>query len=328
MKQFNVHTILFLAICLIACNEMNDEMNPLPNSSDRILYSQNPNGYNELYKLENGVETVLISDPNFDYWWSKVSPDKSKILVYRSPTNPDKNHDDYEKAELVIADIDGSNVELIIPKGSNDWRAQGVARWNKDGTKILMCAEILVGNEFQWRLIRTNSDGSDPKVLSDRWAIDCNFSNDNNHVVFMGFPDNQLSFDLTKLELQIGEYDANLGTVSNIERVTNNNTRDHDPDYSPDDSKLVFSAGNAIYSDVDLVIYDMVTLQEEVIHDDSSANGGSMSWSGDGTKIYFHSLDLLNSPFRIKCINLETNEISTLLAARDNNFGYFHPEAF
>lgn len=328
MRRLASIFIISLLFTLFSCGKMNTDPEPVIEVNDRIIYSKNPKGYNELYKLENGIETLLISDPDFDYWWSKVNPNKSKMLVYRSPTDPSKNHDAYENAELVIANLDGSNIEVIIPKGANGWKSQGVARWNNDGTKILMCAEVDLGNTFQWRLIRTDSDGNNPIVLSDHWAIDCNFSNDNTQVVFMGFRDNQLSFDLTQLELQKGDYDPILGKVSNIESLTNNTTRDHDPDYSPDDTKLIFSAGNATYSNVDLVVFDLASQTEEIILDDESANGGSMSWSDDGNKIYFHSLNLLNSPFRIKCIDLETREITTILQSSDNSFGFFHPEAY
>ena len=329
MKISNLYIISFFSLLIFSCGEeVPEEPVPTETISDKIIYSKNPNGYNELYKLENGQESLLISDENFDYWWSKVSPDKTNILVYRSPTNPSRNHDDYEQADLLIADIDGSKIEVIIPKGAYGWNAHGVARWSNDGQHILMCAEVDIGNSFQWRLIRTNKTGGEPIVLSDRWAIDCNFSNDNKHIVFMGFMDNQLSFDLTNLELQRGDYDSNLGTVTNIESLTDNNTRDHDPDFSPNDTQILFSAGNALYTDVDLVVYDLATNMELVIHDDASANGGSMCWSPDGSKVYFHSLNIVGHPFRIKSVNLETGDVTTLLQTGDNGFGFIHPEAY
>lgn len=296
--------------------------------TDVLLYSKNPNGHNELYRLENGQESLVLSDPQYDYWWSKVSPDKQKILLYRSLVNPEKNHDDYQNAELVLANIDGSNAQVLIAKNDYGWNAQGVCRWNKDGSKILMCAEIQTGVGLQWRLITTDALGKNPKVLSDRWAIDCNFSVDNKSIVFMGYKDNNLSFDFTELELQKGDYDPLTDTVTNVVSLTENTTRDHDPDFSPANEQLVFSAGNASYSDVDLVLYNLETKKETILLNDAAANGGSMCWSTNGKNIFFHSLEVFKSPFRIKCIDVETGVVTTLLEDMGNSYGFFHPEAY
>lgn len=113
----------------------------LTERNDTVLFSKNPNGHNALYKLEDGIQSLIFDDSRYDYWWAKVSPDKSKLLVYRSPENPDKNHDDYQNAELVIANIDGSDAQVIIEKNKFGWNAHGLARWNADETKILMAAE-------------------------------------------------------------------------------------------------------------------------------------------------------------------------------------------
>jgi len=127
--------------------------NPLPEEQDSgILFSSNKNGHNELYKLQDDEETLLLSDASYDYWWPKVSPDKSKFLVYRSPTNPAKNHDDYQEAELLIFDMNGKNEQVLIEKGKHGWSGQGVGRWNKDGSKILMIAEQTVAEGKQWRM--------------------------------------------------------------------------------------------------------------------------------------------------------------------------------
>ncbi len=329
--------LLVVPVFLVSCSEDREgdiQNNPIeePQSdhapTDVLLYSKNPNGYNELYKLENGQESLVLGDSNYDYWWAKVRPDKQKLLVYRSLVNPEKNHDDYQNAELVLADIDGSNAEVIIAKNSFGWNAQGVCRWNNDGTKILMCAEIQTPQGLQWRLVTTDALGKNPKVLSDRWAIDCNFSVDNERIVFMGYKDNALSFDFTKLELQQGDYDALTDTVTNVVSLTANTTRDHDPDFSPNNEQLVFSAGNASYSDVDLVLYDLKTNEERILLNDTAANGGSMCWSADGRNIFFHSLEILKSPFRIKCVNVETGRVTTLLEDTGNAYGFFHPEAY
>ena len=326
----NVYICIFLAIITISCgkNESPEVVIPENDRDDILLYSKNPKGHNELYKLDNGVETSILSNPEYVYWWPKVSPDKSKLLVYRSLADPSKNHDNYQNAELVLSNIDGSNPTVLIDKDKFGWRAQGVCRWNKDGTKILMGAEIETNGSYQWRVVLTDDEGENPKVLSDYWAIDCNFSPDDSYIYFMGFIENKLTTDLTKLELLRGQYDALNDTLTNIRAFTSNNSRDHDPDVSPDNTKIVFSAGNSDYTDVDLVLYDIPTMAESILLNDNNANGGSMCWSQDGKSIYFHSLELFKSPFRIKKINVETGVISTVLEVADNSYGFFHPEAY
>jgi len=323
-------TIFMIIALLMGCKNDDEPTDPIPPVlvNDALLYSANPNGHNELFLLQNGEETLLLSDEAYDYWWAKVSPDKTKFLVYRSPVNPDKNHDDYENATLMIYDIDGTNGEVLIDNGEYGWSAQGVCRWNEDGTKILMASEqpTLVG--VQWRLVITDAEGNNPKVLSDYWVIDPNFSPNNDKIVFIGFPDNLLSFDLTQLELLQGDYDAVQDTLTNIVRLTDNDSKDHDPSYSPDGSTIVFSGGNAAYTNVDIVLYDVLSQTENDVVDDAAANGGSMCFSLDGESIYYHSLNLTAHPFRIKRVDIESESSSVMVQAPFDTYGVYHPEVF
>lgn len=297
-------------------------------ASSKMFFSTDRNGFNELYLLENNKEVLVFSDPNYDYWWPKVSPDKSKMLVYRSAANPEKNHDDYQEAELVLAAIDGSNAVVIIEKGKHGWSGQGVARWNKDGSRILMIAEQNTPEGKQWRMVTTDNEGNNPQNLSDWWIIDPNFSIDNTTVVFMAFPDNELSFDLAELELHQADYDSESNTINTIKRLTENHTRDHDPSFSPDGKKIVFSAGNVAYANVDLTLFDIEAETEQKLLDDSGANGGSICWSLDGSEVYFHSLNLSEHPFQIKKIDVKSQEVTNLLVASPHDYGYFHPEVY
>ena len=346
-KQDKLHfagnAFLFQAVCIMAlvllvllfssCEKDKTIDNPIidnevPQSSG-LLFSTDKNGHNELYRLqEDGQHMLLLSDPNYDYWWPKVSPDKSNFLVYRSVANPDKNHDDYQEAELLLVDIDGKNAKVLIEKGKHGWSGQGVCRWNKDGTKILMIAEQTGETGKQWRMVTTDAQGNNPENLSDWWIIDPNFSIDNSQVVFMAFPDNVLSFDLAELELHSATYNSSAGSISNITRLTSNQTRDHDPSFSPDGMKIVFSAGNVAYTNVDITIYDVATGGESKLVDDTGSNGGSMCWSLDGSEIYFHSLNLSQHPFQIKKTNSSSETVTTLLEATPEDFGYYHPEIY
>ncbi len=337
---FLFQTVCILSLVLIvllfgSCEKDNASENPVGENpipdeqvASGILFSSDKNGHNELYRLQDETETLLLSDPNYDYWWPKVSPDKSKMLVYRSEVNPDKNHDNYQEAELLLVDIDGKNEQVVIEKGKHGWTGQGVSRWNKDGTKILMIAEQVVLEGKQWRMVTTDAQGNNPKNLSDWWIIDPNFSIDNSQVVFMAFPDNTLSFDLSELELHSADYDGANGSISNITRLTTNFTRDHDPSFSPNGKQIVFSAGNVAYTNVDITVYDVESNEESKLVDDTGSNGGSMCWSLDGKEVYFHSLNLTQHPFQIKKVNINSDEVTTLLASTPQDFGYFHPEAY
>lgn len=330
LQAFCIITLVFLVLIFSSC-EKNDFSVDQPSNNELqsgILFSSNEKGHNELYKLQDNQETLILSDANYDYWWPKVSPDKSKFLVYRSAANPDKNHDDYQNAELLLVDIDGKNEEVIIEKGKHAWTGQGVCRWNKDGSKILMIAEQEEESNKQWRMVITDTQGNNPKNLSNWWIIDPNFSNDNSKVVFMAFPDNALTFDLSELELHIADYNISEGSVSNVTRLTSNQTRDHDPSFSPDGKQIVFSAGNLGYTNVDISIYDIEMQEERRLVDDSGANGGSMCWSLDGSEIYFHGLNLTQHPFQIKKVNIFSEEVATILKATPEDFGYYHPEVY
>ena len=248
--------------------------------------------------------------------------------MYRSAVNPEKNHDDYQEAELLLVDLNGENPQVLIEKGKHGWSGQGVARWNKDGTKIVMIAEQNTADGNQWRMVITDLQGNNPRNLSDRWIIDPNFSVTNESIVFMGFPNNELSFDLSRLELHQADFDDENNTISNIVRLTENNTRDHDPSFSPDGKNIVFSAGNVAYTNVDIVVYDTETQIEQKVLDDSGANGGSMCWSLDGSEIYFHSLNLSQHPFQIKKVNLSSKQVTNLLLSSPQDYGYYHPETY
>lgn len=319
--------LVFILQFLTACGGSNDS-NFQSSDPDILLYSSDNNGYNTLSRLENGVTQVLLDNNAYDYWWAKVTPDKSGFLVYRSPANSNKNHDDYENADLMMFDMDGNNPRTIINKGDYGWLGQGVSRWNKDGSKILMATQQTIGTNTQWRMVITDALGNNPKNLSNWWIIDPNFSPDNESIVFMAFPNNVLSFDLSQLELHRADYDAVNVSISNIERLSNNSTRDHDPSYSPDGKQIVFSAGNAAYSNVDIVVYDVATGVETIVVDDTAANGGSMDWSDDGKRIYFHSVDLTAHSFRIKQVETSSQNVNTILKTSANDFGFYHPEVY
>jgi len=212
---------LLISLFYLSCAKDGEVFTPQISSESNqlFLYSSDKAGHNELFRFENNQEILLLTDKSYDYWWPKVSPDKSKVLFYRSLANLNKNHDDYTKAELMVMNIDGSNPRVLISKGQYGWLGQGVCRWNKDGTKILMGTVQNTNFGEQWRLVITDDKGNNPKNLSDWWIIDPNFSNTNAEIVFMAFPNNELTFDLTKLELHKADFDSHNETITKIQKL-------------------------------------------------------------------------------------------------------------
>ncbi len=56
-----------------------------------LVYDSNRTGTYEIFTMpaDGSTSTQLTDDPAWDSWWAKLSPDRTTILFYRTPADPD-----------------------------------------------------------------------------------------------------------------------------------------------------------------------------------------------------------------------------------------------
>jgi len=104
----------------------------------RLTFDSDRTGNHEIYALD--LETLeshpLTADPTLDSWWARTSPDRSRILFYRTPRGV--RDTDYTQTSLWIMDADGGNQRVLRPRGTDGWELQGHADWSPDGRELVM----------------------------------------------------------------------------------------------------------------------------------------------------------------------------------------------
>lgn len=82
----NAIILLLLLIGWASCKKETTPI-PLDEATNLIYYYYDKIQYGNLsvFAYDGELEKNLINDNTHDYWWIKVSPDKTKFLCYRSP---------------------------------------------------------------------------------------------------------------------------------------------------------------------------------------------------------------------------------------------------
>lgn len=295
------------------------------NSNSKVVY--------QIYKYEEGVETNLTNDYAYNYWWPKVNSNKTKFLCYQSPKISNKmlenKTSDYANASLMTFDIDGKNPKTIITKGQYGWKEMGVAKWSPDGTEILMavmCKDISRGsNEFLWRLVVTDSNGNNPKIISQRKGLfaDPAWSPDGRRIVYVTLPPNYLFGVQDQFEIYVADYRKNLGIMENEIRLTFDDKYCFDPNWSNDGNRIAFSKckffdliplpGNA-----DIATIKPDGSDEKIVMDDNRINGVPY-WAPDNKTLYFHTLGFGLDFSIATCNGVEGNKKKIVLLGGGND---------
>lgn len=315
------HIYLFIAFVffLTSCQEQvitDDDF------QDEILYYSSRKGIFDtwqIYRKDLQTNTVqsITDDSDFNYWWVIASPDKTQLLLLRSPSSSSVDQFDYPNCEMIKCNSDGSNLEVIIEDDENDWFAFGNPHWHPDGGRILMIAQS--DNEMAPYFTYTvDEDGNDPQLLIDQYSIDANWNKEGDKVTFIGV-DSAGFVDLTSLEVFVSDYDYDMNQVSSIVQLTSDDTRNHDPCFSPDGMHIAFSASDGSLTSADLVRIDFNGENRTDLINDEGIHGGPLNWGEDG-KLYHHSIYLGTSNFTADTYNPDSETKEILLESISEGF--------
>ncbi len=266
-------------------------MNSIDNGNNEeleLFYYSKRNGVNNIYKSDlQGNETSIIIDNNNHDWWVRVSPNKQTILWYKSPLNVPANDEfnNYDEAELWMANYDGSNPRKIIDLSDYNWSAQGVADWSPDGKELVMAVTDSSG---LWGIYITNSNGTNPQKISKRKSLyaDPSWSPDGQKIVYSAFPDGYVGINTFKLEIHVMDRDG-----TNEVRLTNDDFQDHDPYWSTDGKEVAFEtlwglSKCSVIGKWAVRKYNFDNNQTTFIIQDENASGVPR-WTQNSENIYF-----------------------------------------
>jgi Tol biopolymer transport system component len=255
--------------------------------SDEIVFDSDRTGNFEIYVMRadgSGVRQVT-SEPAFDSWWARLSPDRRFILFYRTPAGV---HDrDPSKNSLWLTTTDGRSTIELRPRGTDGWRIQGHAEWSPDGTELVMAG----GSRLSPQIYVTTNTGRDPRNVTrrDGLHIDPSFSPDGQTIYFVRCPGGWLC---TPSRYEVYAIDA--AGHGEPRRLTDDDMADYDPYASPDGMELAWLTQTSSDGPVGAWNIRMMNLADERVRnltDDDNVNS-KPSWSRDGRAIFFHRLDV------------------------------------
>lgn len=315
--------LLVINLVLESCQK---KENPiiLPVENGVLYYCSKtiPSGAWQVYKKNLDTNTIdtITNNASYNYWWVELSPDKTQLLLLRSPITSPEDQFDYANSEMIKCNADGSNPEVIIANGQYGWFAFGNPHWHPNGDRILLIVQGL-NTTAPFYTYTVDVNGNNPEMLVNQYSVDANWNNEGDKITFIGI-DAAGFVDATSFEVFTANYEYSSNSVSSIQQLTTDVTRNQDPCFSPDGSLIAFSASDANLTNADLVTIEITGANRTSVLDDDGIHGGPLNW-GSNDKIYNHSIYIGTTSFTVDAFNTTTNTQETLLASP--TFGYISP---
>ena len=259
---------------------------PPPVPAGTLAFDSNRTGSFQIFTMNadgTGTRQLTFGD-QVDSWWARISPDRSRILFYRTPAGVPHDQS-FDKTSLWVMNPDGSQQVQLRAPGANGWQVQAQAQWSPDGTRMVMTGGATVNPQ----IFVTDATGQSPRQVTFRSGVnvDPTWSPDGATIAFVGCPVAACypeDYEIYRIPVS----GAALAT-----RVTNDKLRDNDPQFSPDGTRIAWLTQTATTPPVGewnsrLALTDGTGMRW--ITRDSNVNSRP-EWSRDGTAIYFHRLD-------------------------------------
>ncbi len=288
MKYFIKKSIFlclsFLLVTIVA-SRFATSVFALTVTDSMIFYDSNKTGNFEIYAqdLNTGVETRLTTDTNSDSWWPRISPDRTRLLFYKSPKGTYDR--DNSKNNLWVLNTSDLSTSLVRAVGTDGWAVQAHAEWSPDGTKLVMFGGSSVLPQIYTQTISGSNVLGTPMQISNRNvpSYDPSWSPDGTKIVFVSCITSACpgtSYDVYVMPSG-GGTETNL-TGGNVVR------QDDDPYFSPDGAKITWEQFQGGYAGgVNIQQMNADGSSQQALTGDLVNVNTMPTWSRDGTQIYF-----------------------------------------
>jgi hypothetical protein len=244
--------------------------------------------------------------------WARLSPDRRRMVFYRSPTGKTGETCRYSMQELWIANVDGTGVRRIFSNEQKlelaaelgwptEGTLQGHADWAPDGKHVVMVlghapslGPLPLLNQGETELFVMDVDTGDLRQVTERRdaqgrgvSSDPSWTPDGSTIIFVGCPDSTPSCD----DMQI------LSVPADAERATRTSVVFDGPGRNGNDVYVSPDGTSVSWMEVSLLetrLYvSKFRLGHEIQPSDTvlvDAHGGYANWSADSERLIYSRL--------------------------------------
>lgn len=263
----------------------------------------------------SGAHTIwqLTSDGRYDSWWARISPDRTRILFYRTPKG---THDrDFTKTNLWVMNGDGSAERELRPAHTDGWLIQGHAEWSPDGRSIVMTGTDVLTPQ----LFITDANGQHGRRLTHGSAgfNDPSWSPDGTTIVAYSCPGSTCSQQQQEI------YAVSVANGS-ARRLTLDSIPDNDPYYSPDQKWIAWLGETSTQPPPG--VWNVYLMRADGSGQRNLTNDNQINskpqWAADGSRIFFHRFERGRVSWSIFAIQPDGTGLTEITAGQPGNNEY------